>query len=127
SFGSPAKIVAPPVIAGDYFGFSTAISGDTIVVGAPHDAKMGSGSGAAHVFVQRRDGGEPCTDGAQCGSGFCADGVCCDRACGGPCDVCAKSVGAFVDGACVFAGGYAGDPSCGAYVCDRTSADCPTS
>lgn len=30
-----------------------------------------------------------CTIGAQCASGFCVDGVCCDRACDGACESCA--------------------------------------
>ena len=30
-----------------------------------------------------------CTTGAQCASGFCVDGVCCDRACDGSCESCA--------------------------------------
>ncbi|WP_437971091.1 hypothetical protein WMF04_18175 [Sorangium sp. So ce260] len=33
-------------------------------------------------------------------SGFCADSVCCDAACDGPCDACAASAGAAQDGAC---------------------------
>jgi hypothetical protein len=33
--------------------------------------------------------GQPCTTGAQCPTGFCADGVCCDTACTGICETCA--------------------------------------
>src|ERR1022692_2927165 len=35
--------------------------------------------------------GEPCTDGATCASGFCADGVCCQTACDGACLTCAAT------------------------------------
>lgn len=31
---------------------------------------------------------EPCADGAECGSGFCTDGYCCDQACDGTCEAC---------------------------------------
>jgi hypothetical protein len=36
--------------------------------------------------------GTACTTGTQCGSGFCADGVCCNNACAGTCETC-KPVG----------------------------------
>ena len=39
---------------GDGFGSSVAISGNTVVVGAPFDDQLGNAAGAAHVFV--RDG-----------------------------------------------------------------------
>ncbi len=32
--------------------------------------------------------GTPCALGVECTSGFCADGVCCDTACGGNCQAC---------------------------------------
>jgi len=47
-----AKIVGTDTVAGDSFGYSVSIHNDTVVVGAPgHDA-LGSGSGAAYVFVR---------------------------------------------------------------------------
>jgi hypothetical protein len=45
--------------------------------------------------------GTACAFGAVCASGFCVQGVCCDSLCNGPCDVCAKSLGAAVDGSCL--------------------------
>jgi hypothetical protein len=45
--------------------------------------------------------GSACAFGAQCATGFCIQGVCCDTLCNGPCDVCAKSLGAAVDGTCL--------------------------
>jgi hypothetical protein len=44
--------------------------------------------------------GQACTFGASCATGFCVDRLCCDRACNGPCDVCAASRGATSDGVC---------------------------
>ncbi len=38
--------------------------------------------------AQRLVTGYPCISGNQCVSGFCADGVCCDIACGGTCRAC---------------------------------------
>ncbi|EJK44826.1 hypothetical protein THAOC_36604, partial [Thalassiosira oceanica] len=47
-----AKVLAPDGAAGDYFGASVAIYGDTIVVGAWYDDDNGSSSGSAHVFAR---------------------------------------------------------------------------
>lgn len=48
--------------------------------------------------------GSPCGANFQCISGFCADGVCCDAACGGgdpgDCLACSVAEGASVDGQC---------------------------
>jgi len=45
-----ARLFAPDVGEDDWFGSSVAISGDTIVVGAPGDDDNGLDSGAAYVF-----------------------------------------------------------------------------
>jgi len=48
--------------------------------------------------------GEACSEGAQCASGYCVDGVCCNSACGGSnatdCQACSRAAGAQVDGRC---------------------------
>jgi hypothetical protein len=48
--------------------------------------------------------GMGCTQNAQCQSGFCVDGVCCESACGGgsgnDCQACSVAKGASVDGTC---------------------------
>ena len=46
------KLVASDAEANDYFGGSVAISGDTVVVGAPYGISGGSSVGAAYVFVR---------------------------------------------------------------------------
>lgn len=47
-----AKLLASDGAAGDDFGRSVGISGETIVVGAPKDDPKGSNSGSAYVFVR---------------------------------------------------------------------------
>lgn len=48
--------------------------------------------------------GAPCEEDAECESGFCSDGVCCDQACGAgnpdDCFACSAEAGASVDGLC---------------------------
>lgn len=41
-----------PFRGGDFFGFSVAVSGDTVVVGANEDNDNGTASGSAYVFVK---------------------------------------------------------------------------
>ena len=50
------KLIASDAQAGDWFGFSVAVSGDTAVVGAIHEDAGGFWAGAAYVF-QRDQGG----------------------------------------------------------------------
>jgi len=44
------KLVPSDGAAGDFFGFSVAISGNTVVVGAPYDSDNGASSGSAYLF-----------------------------------------------------------------------------
>jgi hypothetical protein len=44
--------------------------------------------------------GEACGKDAQCASGFCVDGVCCNNACEGLCQACSLDAGAAKDGSC---------------------------
>ncbi|MBI5482183.1 MAG: hypothetical protein HY906_25230 [Deltaproteobacteria bacterium] len=73
--------------------------------------------------------GSACSSGENCNSTFCANGVCCDAACAGGCDVCTAALGAPADGTCtVLSAGDAGqNPSCSPYLCDGTNGSCPTS
>lgn len=66
----------------------------------------------------RRRDGVACSSDPDCASGHCADGVCCNAACGERCDVCAKAAGASADGVCTpLPKGSAGTPSCAPYLC----------
>lgn len=47
-----AKLVAADTAAGDDFGFSVAVDGDTILVGAPRDDVNGGASGSAYLFTR---------------------------------------------------------------------------
>ncbi|MCI0535301.1 MAG: putative Ig domain-containing protein, partial [Verrucomicrobiales bacterium] len=57
NWGLVKEISAPDGVAGDQFGFSAGVSGDTIVVGAPKDNDAGKSSGSAYIF--QRDVGGP--------------------------------------------------------------------
>ena len=46
-----AKLAASDGAAGDQFGWSVAVDGDTVVVGARHDDDHGDESGSAHVYA----------------------------------------------------------------------------
>lgn len=125
--------------AGDYFGDSVAIDGDTVLVGAPGKAFIRiAGAGQAYLFQRPppAPNGTPCTFGAQCRSTFCVDGVCCDGACGGGSDSdCQSCRGALTnggDGVCGLitkAAGYSCRPPANqcdrAEVCDGTNWACP--
>ena len=78
--------------------------------------------------------GMACTRDAQCQSGFCVDGVCCESACGGgsaqDCQACGVAAGGAVDGMC---GAVRSDVVCRpsavacdvAERCDGTGLSCP--
>ncbi|KAH8067985.1 hypothetical protein JL721_7205 [Aureococcus anophagefferens] len=51
-----AKLLASDAAADDYFGYSVAISGDLLVVGAYKDDDAGSKTGSAYVFRTTNDG-----------------------------------------------------------------------
>lgn len=64
--------------------------------------------------------GSICGGPTACSSGFCEDGVCCDRACPGPCESCSATTGKCE----VVASGQPGRGLCNGYLCDG-EADCP--
>ncbi|MBN4049545.1 hypothetical protein JYT86_00645 [bacterium AH-315-N03] len=78
--------------------------------------------------------GASCAADADCSSGSCVDGVCCDTACGGgdlaDCQACSIAAGASVDGTCaVAAGGTTCRGSRGdcdvEETCDGSAVSCP--
>ncbi|MCH7489034.1 MAG: FG-GAP repeat protein, partial [Chloroflexi bacterium] len=56
NWGEVTKLTASDATAGDFFGFSVAVSGDTAVVGAHGEDTGGTFAGAAYVF-ERGEGG----------------------------------------------------------------------
>ncbi|MCZ7684309.1 MAG: hypothetical protein M5U28_38255 [Sandaracinaceae bacterium] len=133
------KLEASDGAAGDVFGYSVALDGDTALVGAyGDDTSRGTDAGSAYVFVLRRADGDPCADGGQCASGFCTDGVCCATACGGgasDCRACSVAAGGTANGTCTPLSAAAAPtvvcrPSAGecdvAESCTAASTACPT-
>jgi cysteine-rich repeat protein len=60
-----AKLTASDGAAGDQFGFSVAVSGDTVVVGAPFGDGPNTDQGATYVFVKPGGGWSNMTDTAK--------------------------------------------------------------
>jgi hypothetical protein len=56
--GEVAKLTASDAEDEDLFGFSVAISGDTVVAGAPWEGGAGYKRGAAYVFERNQDGAD---------------------------------------------------------------------
>ncbi len=58
NWGQVRKLIPPDAAAGDEFGASVSISGDTVVVGAPFNDDAGSASGSAYVFGRNTGGAD---------------------------------------------------------------------
>jgi len=86
SWAEEIKLTASDAAAGDIFGGSVSLAGARALVGASQDDDDGINSGSAYDFVLVEPvvpDGDPCSLDAECSSGFCVDGLCCDTACGG--------------------------------------------
>jgi MYXO-CTERM domain-containing protein len=102
---TPLTVIASDGAAEDQFSYSVALSGTTAIVGASTDDVAGaSDAGSAYPFVLKRGDGDPCASAVECASNFCADGVCCNTACGGSnpsdCQACSTAAGAATNGTC---------------------------
>jgi hypothetical protein len=82
-------------------------------------------NGGTCLATKPSDGMHMCATGPECTTGFCADTYCCDKACSGGCDVCNSTPGmcTIVPKAAMSTGA---NPSCGAYICNGSSAACLT-
>ncbi len=68
---------------GEVFGKALAVSGDLALIGAhTNDGTFG----LVYTFAAPR--AAPCSSGRDCRDGYCAEGVCCNNACSGPCRSC---------------------------------------
>lgn len=84
--------------------------------------------------IEQRAQGESCATNADCPTGHCVDGVCCNTACGGnnpgDCLACSRSAGAATDGVCsLLSSAHAcrpADSTCDrAEFCDGEQTTCP--
>ncbi len=82
------ELTASDGAQGDQFGGAAAVFGETVFVDAFEHA---SGQGTAYVFLPPGAPGAACSQSADCASGFCVEGVCCDKACTGLCDACSAA------------------------------------
>lgn len=132
-------ITAPDGAAGDYFGYFVTIDGSTAMVSAVLK-QVGENvrQGIAYVYyLPRSANGVKCAVGSDCQSEFCADGVCCDTACGDSnktdCQSCVAAESGATDGTCAPIAARlqtlcrAAAGSCdSAEYCDGSSAVCPS-
>jgi len=86
------------------------------------------------ICTGKGDLGDDCSNSTQCLSQFCAlddatsQGVCCDSACNGSCNVCSAANGATDDGTCtVLEQGNIGLTDCGLNLCNGVDGTCPSS
>lgn len=84
--------------AGDGFGRSVSVGETAIVVGCPQCGSVDDG--AAYVFWRGLPLGSPCPAPADCASGYCVQGVCCDRACAASCESCSSAHTGAATGTC---------------------------
>jgi MYXO-CTERM domain-containing protein len=73
NWGVVQKFTAPDNASGDTFGYAGALSGNTLVLGAPGDDDLGSQSGSVHVF--RLINTDDCTPNPCLNGAICADGL----------------------------------------------------
>jgi len=98
-----ARIEGESSIWGTSFSATLALSGDTLLIGAPDEDAMVSSGGAAYIYelAPGLENGTACAKSAECSSGFCTDGVCCDQLCAGTCSACSSAKkGQGADGVC---------------------------
>lgn len=66
--------------------------GTCVAVNNAEDADSCSGTKSCDATAMcKPKAGQACTAASQCGSGFCADGVCCNAACTGACESCGEA------------------------------------
>jgi hypothetical protein len=83
-----------------------------------------NGAGACNQPQTPQANGLVCASSAQCASGFCIEGICCDTACDGTCQACTTAKkGSGVDGTCgSIASETDPDNECNGGKCDGTGA-----
>jgi hypothetical protein len=56
NWGEVRKLVASDAQSGDYFGYSVAVDGDVVVIGASSEDARGSSAGAVYIFLRNQGG-----------------------------------------------------------------------
>jgi hypothetical protein len=93
----------------------------TTVTGADDADSCSAESTCDTAGACRTKGGKSCTTAADCVTGFCSRGICCESACDGACETCAAP-----PGRCTLRDARSdGEPKCAPYACDGTSRTCP--
>ncbi|WP_437724073.1 kelch repeat-containing protein [Sorangium sp. So ce861] len=103
---SPLELEPPVTMARAHHSATTLRDGSVLIAGGYVDV---GATASALLFRERSQLGAGCETDSDCNSGFCADSVCCDAACAGPCDACAAAAGASQDGVCTPVTGVACD------------------
>jgi hypothetical protein len=110
-------------VGGIHVSVSASVSSSTLDrVSACFATPDGVKDTVSHVLFTLPTLGTACAAPAECPTGFCVDGVCCNTACDGTCAVCARASGAAVNGTCTTL------PEGPNGVCERTCVsvhDCP--
>ena len=121
------RIVPSVAQANASFSRGLALTRTQAILGGSGYTVPGADAGRIWTYDLKRTDGIGCALGAECVTGFCVEGVCCDSACGGECDTCVAARGAPEDGTCaVVAAGSPGDPACPSpFACNGTDAACP--
>ncbi len=91
------NLPTPTCDPGEGFGYAVASGGSLILMGAPFRSDKGwllgfPNEGAVFEDEFALTNASPCTDGTQCFSGYCLEGVCCASACDGACRSCKQDL-----------------------------------
>jgi hypothetical protein len=92
------KVHPSPPVATTGFGLQVNIDGALGIVSSPLIDTL---TGRAFLFegVDATGPAQPCTEGQRCSTGYCEDGICCDRPCG-TCQACVRVKTGQPDGTC---------------------------
>jgi MYXO-CTERM domain-containing protein len=122
AWGEEQILVASDGGANDLFAWSVSLAAGSALIGANYTDQL---RGKGYLFSLGLANGDPCSDDAECASGFCVDDRCCAADCTGDCAACSIAQGASADGTCTFLpAGSEGNPSCGVLVCNGHSPNC---